>query len=176
MMNQPYQGIYTQLPKSDNMSTEFKWTDELVEQLIWDEYGSPDVRRKVADFKASHSVSEGGESRREFLFTTEDGVDVFEGDSVFLLTTERWLISRCAAPRNPFKGNKIQFKYFSTEEAATDYINMNKPVLCVLDIHTILLCLSHVNDRDINKYDYNDQIKKSVFTAAQSKIKGDTDK
>lgn len=65
-MNPLYKGIYTQLPKSDNMSTEFKWTDELVEQLIWDEYRSPDVRRKVADFKASHSVSEGGESKPDW--------------------------------------------------------------------------------------------------------------
>lgn len=46
-----------------NADTEFKWTDELVEELIWNEYGSPDVRRKVSDFKASHSIPEGVESR-----------------------------------------------------------------------------------------------------------------
>jgi hypothetical protein len=69
------------------------------------------------------------------LFTTEDGVEVFEGDRIVLLNTETWLWA-CGikAPRNPFAGDVVQYKYFSTKEASDNYILMNKPVLSVNDI------------------------------------------
>jgi hypothetical protein len=70
------------------------------------------------------------------LFTTEDGVPVYEGDKVCLLSTSRWhLVKNVSSPVNPFYGdNHESFKYFSTEEAAKEYILMNKHLLSVNDI------------------------------------------
>lgn len=127
---------------------------------------------------------------RKALFVTIDGIEVFEDspEYLFYINDENWRVSKILAcnfwmSESKFnykieameelrKGFTPRVKWFSTEDAATDYINMNKPVICVNDIHHILLLLSQVNDRDINKYQYNEQIKKSVFATAQSKING----
>lgn len=63
------------------------------------------------------------------IFTTSDGVDIFEGDSVALLGLNNWAISYpIKAAASPFYGKTgNEFKYFSTKEAAKEYINKNKP-------------------------------------------------
>jgi len=74
---------------------------------------------------------------KQSLFTTEDGKAVFEGDTVVLLNTDTWLwTSGIKAPSNPLSGDVNQYKYFSTKDAASDYILMNKPLLSVNNIHS----------------------------------------
>lgn len=43
--------------KSDTQP--FQWTDELVEELIWNAYGKPDVRFQINNFKSSYASSVG---------------------------------------------------------------------------------------------------------------------
>jgi hypothetical protein len=110
----------------------------------------------------------------EPLFTTEDGVEIFHEHYMVWVVNSAWALMHKSVTQKLLWDDRPElegcFKYFSTEEAANDYVNCNKPALCVKDIHTILIQLSQVNHRDINKYDYNEQIKKAVFNLVQSKL------
>lgn len=68
------------------------------------------------------------------LFTTEDGVDIFEGDKYFICTAS---LSNCINNEGIvgkfFKPNP-NYKYFSTKEKAEEYILMNKPCLSLNDV------------------------------------------
>jgi hypothetical protein len=70
------------------------------------------------------------------LFTTEDGKDMYEGDSVALASTKYYNISfPIKAPTHPFYGVAgTDFKYFSTRKAAEEWVNTNRPCLSVNDI------------------------------------------
>ena len=72
--------------------------------------------------------------QRTPFFRTEDGVDVFEGDWMFCLSTETWRIIKAKACINPFKGDVLQFHYFSTEAAAKEYIQDSKPCLALKEV------------------------------------------
>lgn len=76
------------------------------------------------------------------LFTTEDGVDIREGDEYLYIVVNdihpnKWYPLETLAdwdnPRKPPLG-KVQF---STKEAAEKYIIMNKPCLSINDIKTL---------------------------------------
>jgi len=66
------------------------------------------------------------------LFTTEDGVEVFEGDS-FYFVTKSFLIERTTTIKL-----KQSDKTFSTREAANEYILDNKPDLSINDIRKVM--------------------------------------
>lgn len=75
-------------------------------------------------------------SKKKPLFTTEDDVDIFEGDEYYH-TKPDFKISYGGKADNMVSGNLIGIKgyhYFSTKEAAEEYIVMNKPVLSLNDI------------------------------------------
>ena len=65
------------------------------------------------------------------LFTTEDGVDIFENDEVYFVNKIGDVFHT-----NHLKIKKYQshLLYFSTKEAAEEYILMNKPVLSLKEI------------------------------------------
>ena len=66
------------------------------------------------------------------LFTTEDGVDVFEGSICWIVGPHFFSMYKWTNPTSiPLIFNE---KYFSTEEAAKEYILMNKPCLCINDL------------------------------------------
>ena len=71
------------------------------------------------------------------LFTTEDGVDIFEGDKYFICTAS---LSNCINNEGIvskfFKPNP-NYKYFSTKEKAEEYILMNKPCLSLKEIYDL---------------------------------------
>ena len=68
------------------------------------------------------------------LFTTEDGVDIFEGDTYYKVVNESFqLLIMERAP----KGKSLRSKVFSTKEKAEEYILMNKPVLSLNDIKNL---------------------------------------
>jgi hypothetical protein len=67
------------------------------------------------------------------LFTTEDGVDVFEKQEVFELINNT-KIFRITFLKCTSMTGKNSRKYFSTKEKAENYILMNKPCLSLNDV------------------------------------------
>jgi len=81
------------------------------------------------------------EHSKKPLFTTEDGVDIFEGD-VFYNTWDMKIPNKeiAVSKKKDFyneKPNNRLYKVFSTKEAAEEYILMNKPCLSLNDIFSI---------------------------------------
>lgn len=75
---------------------------------------------------------------KQTLFTTEDGVDIYEGDDFYFVKIKNsnsldfiWEIS---TPNSSFVYEPEFEKYFSTKKAAEEYIIMNKPCLSINDI------------------------------------------
>jgi len=74
--------------------------------------------------------------KKKPLLTTEDGVDIFEGDIFYLFTTaynDKTRINIYEQVANYHYNNCTQ-KSFSTKEAAKEYILMNKPCLSIIDV------------------------------------------
>lgn len=65
------------------------------------------------------------------LFTTEDGVDIFEGDIYYKVINDTFQLF---IMENASKGESLRSKVFSTKEKAEEYILMNKPCLSLNDI------------------------------------------
>lgn len=76
------------------------------------------------------------------LFTTEDGVDIFEGDNLYsidnMLNIRKHLLFNARYDDNTLLNNRIFFnsdyKHFSTLEKAEEYILINKPLLSLSDV------------------------------------------
>lgn len=67
------------------------------------------------------------------LFTTEDGVDIYEGDTYFEANLTYGVKSWTS--EYPVYFNKdVSKRIFSTKEKAEEYILMNKPCLSILDV------------------------------------------
>jgi len=103
------------------------------------------------------------EKSKQPLFTTEDGVDIFEGDEVTWLSTDCLSI---AGTRKADKNMYITFKYFSTKEKAEEYILMNKPCLSLNDVLSITNKTSFVPE-DFSK----NLIKKELTKIVKQKLK-----
>ncbi len=63
--------------------------------------------------------------KKQPLFTTEDGVDIFEGDKYYYVDENIELFHVRKAIHT--SGQDEYFKYFSTKEKAEEYISLNKP-------------------------------------------------
>jgi len=74
------------------------------------------------------------------LFTTEDGVDIFEGDDFFFPNTHVWVISKTKADtkmiHHVIEVNK--YKTFSNKEKAEEYLLLNKPCLSIQEVKNIM--------------------------------------
>ncbi len=68
------------------------------------------------------------------LFTTYDGVDIYENDEYFVLHKTCWFINKTRAT-NYTKGTDITYLYFSSKEEAEKYLILNKPVLTLNDVY-----------------------------------------
>jgi hypothetical protein len=104
------------------------------------------------------------EKEKIVLFVTEDGVNVYKGDSVILISTTTWVTHKhfiaIDITKHPFKGvnGKPSFLYFSNEDAAKSYIIWNKPHFSVSEI----MSLSQYYDRGLE----NERI---IFNSARLK-------
>ena len=110
---------------------------------------SPSIK-EIIDFKISNNTIDVGyysrdkyyyklngiKKAKQKLFTTENGVDIFEGDDYFYISTEHWITVNI----NHSKSIDLSstFKAFSTKEAAEEYIEMNKPKFSLEDVRGIL--------------------------------------
>jgi hypothetical protein len=80
------------------------------------------------------------EKGKKPLFTTEDGVDIFEGDNFWLLQDTKtfhlkyWNWDIMSFPNTEYLSNKLKF---STKEAAEEYIDRNKPIFSKNDAEEI---------------------------------------
>ncbi len=70
------------------------------------------------------------------LFTTEDGVGIYEG-SPYYFVCKRSFSKENLLSASINAGKDLGFKYFSTNRAAEEYILMNKPCLSIQDIENI---------------------------------------
>jgi len=71
------------------------------------------------------------------IFTTEDGIDIFEDSNYYChINLKSFEIKESKIITKGVSGNLNPelFKYFSTKEAAEDYILMNKPCLSAQDV------------------------------------------
>ncbi|MFT6125768.1 MAG: hypothetical protein ACJAVA_000209 [Flavobacteriaceae bacterium] len=100
------------------------------------------------------------------LFTTEDGIDIFEGDLSGIWVgvkscqvNQTYSNQRLQAPYftalNEMKTNKY-YKRFSTKEAAEEYILMNKPCLSLNDIDQMF------DNTSAYRYDQTEYLKNIV--------------
>lgn len=69
--------------------------------------------------------------QKQPIFTTEDGVDIYDGDNYYWL--DRSLNINNSGYTSIFM-NTLNTLYFSTKEKAKEYILMNKPCLSINDI------------------------------------------
>ena len=65
------------------------------------------------------------------LFTTEDGVDIFEGDKYYKIVNKTFQL---LVMENASKGESLKSKIFSTKEKAEEYILLIKPWLSFQDV------------------------------------------
>lgn len=70
---------------------------------------------------------------KQKLFTTEDGIDIYENDKYYSISSDYNLII-IALIANGHDDNDYRGKRFSTKEAAEKYIIENKPCLSINDI------------------------------------------
>jgi hypothetical protein len=90
------------------------------------------------------------------LFTTEDGVDMFDADRFYICGIDDWKAKACrASPSAIFSTDRS--KKFSTKEKAEAYILMNKPCLSLNDYYSVF-------DEDIRDYGISAKLKKLVKT------------
>jgi hypothetical protein len=84
---------------------------------------------------------------KKLLFTTVDGVDIYEGDEYFYVYL--WEITN----RKALPGNYLDIDnyYFSTREKAEEYIYWNEPVLSLNEVATIYKGLTYLKDNTPQK-------------------------
>ena len=88
---------------------------------------------------------------RKFILTTEDGVDLYEGDvALRVLTKSSWPIEGITIYKEWWDRQPIltDWKYFSTKQAAEDYV-LNKPVFSRKDL------LDFLNSHKTREIHYN---------------------
>jgi hypothetical protein len=115
--------------------------------------------------------------QKQPLFRTHDGVDIYEwGDYWFINADKNWSIMKRLA--KPGHGHGANWQYFSTEQAAKEYILMNKPCLSVNDIANCYYSesdrkkqvLAHADHFYLNDLKANNPLIKRVIDEAKQKI------
>lgn len=95
------------------------------------------------------------------LFTTEDGVDIFEGDDCYII--HNWIPLKTKVFSDDYGNTKTVYKFvFSTKEAAEEYILMNKPCLSIKDIQSIYVSAKEGWRKNGNQKFYFEELVKLV--------------
>jgi hypothetical protein len=92
--------------------------------------------------QVSIGINELLKKAKPFLFTTEDGVDIFEGDTSVMLPKNKLSSSEITCSEKYKGGQRNIYLYFSTKEAAEKYIDENKPKFSKKQIKEIFAQLS----------------------------------
>lgn len=115
---------------------------------------------------------DGIQKAKPVLFTTENGVDIREGDNWFSVyapgytgSFKDWTIKERAKNTNlSIWLHDKSIKRFSTKEAAEEYIIMNKPCLSINDVKDILSFYG------FNKPHYREEVYKDLKQLVKSKL------
>lgn len=75
------------------------------------------------------------------LFTTEDNVDIFEGDTIYMIDKFDYSFTDGIANNKDFGCNKLRF---STKEKVEEYILMNKPCLSINDVAKVFVSTNYI--------------------------------
>lgn len=113
------------------MSTEYKWTDESVKEFVTDllRNGFYDIPKHLQDFKESKQPKP--------LFITEDRVGINKDYPNGISAVYNDFSVNYDWPANDIisqLNDHQNVKYFSTREAADEYIVNNKPCLSLSDV------------------------------------------
>lgn len=73
---------------------------------------------------------------KKLVFKSHDGVNLYEGD-YFWIVEEDLSFSKCKAPVHSLSGMCEERKYFSSKDAAEDYVLMNKECLSLNEILSV---------------------------------------
>jgi len=116
-----------------------KTTEGIISEFKIDSFNSLLFQVPILNIGHSWMCIADAKKAKTPLFTTEDGVDIFEGDLywyVHSLTFELRKMFNSNYNSDNLYSNKL-LKFFSTKEAAEEYILMNKPCLSIKDIDSI---------------------------------------
>jgi len=109
------------------------------------------IERFELDCVGEHMLALGGggaigihkiEKYKEPILTTEDGVNLFQGDDFWHVDT--YFCSGKGILNNSFKPLN-GYKHFSTEQAAKDWIEMNKPQFSKNDLIKAVQAVGNIN-------------------------------
>lgn len=97
------------------------------------------------------------------LFTTEDGVDIFEGDNYYFVNTNLDFKAYTGTIMKGMTATNPDTKKFSTKKAAENYIKMNKPCLSLQNVLEITnKMISFHPDREIIKRELTKIVKQKL--------------
>lgn len=150
--------IYSIRRLSDNV--EFKIGDVLVSgcgkqkiiAISIDKYNEKNIWLHYFTDKYSQCTYRLNEVKKaEKLFTTEDGIDIFEENPYTYVHLHSWHIDHAIANKtfNSINCKSAYSKYFSTKEAAEEYVLINKPCLSINDLKGIF---DYFGNRGNNEY------------------------
>ena len=131
------------------------------------------LQLSCVDCEPCYNLSELQKAKQPIL-TTTDGVDVYENTSIWILFEQTWRLSNIPSCKNMHQEltsdrSANTYKYFSTKEAAEEYILLNKPMLSIKDVENLF----RVQDRKSIVMNHGcDVIKKEdLIELAKSKTK-----
>ena len=102
----------------------------------------------------------------DILFRTEDGVDIFEGVTIYGINNDWDVFSHFTDLQNKVKSWGIK-PIFSTREKAEAYIIVNKPVLSLKDVATIY---KGINKKTNHSSSQANQLKELVRNKIQQSV------
>ncbi len=145
--------------------SDFKWDDQMAKDFaafVILQSGLLDTEDALAKFKKSK------EPKPKFI--TEDGVDIYDKDVyIYEVDTSNWRV---------IKSQFIHYNhFFSTNEAAENFILMNKPCLSVNDVVDIIKSECDGTYNSIDRWEFilgihsPAAIQAKLRSAAKTKIK-----
>jgi hypothetical protein len=108
-------GFY--LPCDDTSEVWFYWTD------------FKETVKSLDNFKKDNPQISPPKSP---LFRTEDGVDIYKGDTFYEVNLEKWYIMAESVPHEPPYDQ--YYKYFANQYNAERYVLLNKPMLTMKEV------------------------------------------
>jgi len=111
----------------------FQWTDEIIEEIVGQAHRDGFHQQPLSLHDRIEKFKESKQPKP--LFTTEDGVEIFEGNEYWYImdcvNNGKWEIQKKTAHGTGHNSKHIRF---STKETAEEYILMNKPCLSLKDV------------------------------------------
>lgn len=166
------QGAKSHPISKDNIITRIGIVKDVSNDVV-----SPYAKNKYKDklfFCASNSYDnlnvslDNAKKAEKPLMLTKDGVEVFDGERVYQVSTiDRMYIIHTTTVRKEITPPPSYFKYFSTKEAAENYIMLNKPVLSLNDIAQVL----HLDFKSLSEYPFTEKLYSKVKKVVKDKLK-----